>query len=75
MALNEKRFLLFRVSLINLEEPVKLSEELRFSRFRVKVGEYRCYDIFLFVNRHSEPETEKRKRRVNVPMKKYNFTF
>jgi hypothetical protein len=49
------------VSLFYLEEPVNLSEKIGFFRFRFKAGEYHCYAIFLFVDRHSEPETEKRK--------------
>jgi hypothetical protein len=61
MALNEKCFLLFKVSFFYLEEPVNVSEKIRFFRFRVKAGEYGCCAIFLFVSRHSEPETEKRK--------------
>jgi hypothetical protein len=64
MVLNEKAFLLFTVSLFYLEELVNISEKIRFFRFRFKVGEYHCYairDVYLFVNRHSEPETQKRK--------------
>jgi hypothetical protein len=60
MTLNEKCFILSRVCVLYLEEPVDLPE-ISFLRMRFKAGEYYCYGIFLFVCRHREPEADRRK--------------